>query len=89
MQNIQIQNGVNANINKITKEINQLELQKNSVQLNNKGIISAMQVINRMQGYDLTKQEEEENNDKVEQLRNELSIEELRQLAYKKESKDE
>lgn len=46
-----------------------------------------MQVINRMQGYDIKKEPEEENNDKIEQLRNELSIEELRQLAYKKEGK--
>lgn len=48
VENINIK-GVEKNIKKLKKEINDLELQKNSVQFNNKGILSAIQIINRMQ----------------------------------------
>lgn len=79
--------GVNKNINRIKKEINDLELQKNINPSDTKGILNTIKIINRMQGYDLTKQEQEDNNEneKVEELRRELTIDELRQLAYKKE----
>ena len=35
-----------------------------------------------MQGYDIVKEPEEENNDTIEEYRKQLSIEELKALAY-------
>ena len=78
VKNVDIK-GVEKNIKLITNEIRQLELQKNNIQLNNKAIISALSVINRMQGYETTKVEIQEN-DKERENMEQLSVEELRQL---------
>ena len=79
---INTENADEQEIEKMKNEIRQIELQKNTSPVDIKGILSVIQVINKMQGYDRVKEPEEENNDTIEEYRKQLSIEELKALAY-------
>ncbi len=79
---INTENADEQKIEKMKNEIRQIELQKNTSPVDIKGILSVIQVINKMQGYNIVKEPEEENNDTIEEYRKQLSIEELKTLAY-------
>lgn len=87
IQNVDIK-GVNKNIKLLTDSIRQLELQKNNIQLNTKGLLSALQIINRMQGYDITKVEIQQVDEERENMKA-LSKEELKAIAYANSKKDD
>ena len=79
---INTENADEQKIEKMKNEIRQIELQKNTSPVDIKGILSVIQIINKMQGYNIVKEPEEENNDTIEEYRKQLSIEELKTLAY-------
>ena len=80
----------NNQFNKVKKELQEIELESCNTPHNNiNAILKAIKVINRMQGYDIVKEPEEENNEeKIEEYKRELTIEELRALAYNKTNKN-
>ncbi len=80
----------NTKFEQIKKEIREIQIEScNTPNSNINGILNAIKVINRMQGYDIVKEPEEENNEeKIEEYKRELTIEELRKLVYNKTDKN-
>ncbi len=72
-------------INKMKNEIREIQLKENISPSDVKGMLSVIQEINKMQGYNTPKQEIQEEDTEREELKNNLTIEELRQLVYGKD----
>lgn len=78
---------VNKEIKSIVKQITALKQRRRVSAVNNNGILNAARVLNRMFGYDITKVEIQQQDQEKENMR-ELSIEELKAIAYANINRD-
>lgn len=78
---------VNKEIKSIVKQITALKQRRRVSAVNNNGILNAARVLNRMFGYDITKVEIQQPDQEKENMR-ELSIEELKAIAYANINRD-
>lgn len=78
---------VNKEIKAIVKQITALKQRRRVSAVNNNGILNAARVLNRMFGYDITKVEIQPQDQEKENMK-ELSIEELKAIAYANINRD-
>ena len=71
--------GVEAKIKEITTEIQNIGLRRRADAVNNNGIIKAVQTLNRMMGFDITKVEINSDDEEREEMEK-LTAEELKEL---------
>lgn len=79
--------GVNKHIKALIKEITYLKQRRRVSSVNTTGILNAAKVLNRMYGYDVTKVEIKPEDTSRSKLK-ELSVDELRALAYSNKKKE-
>lgn len=80
--------GVQKQVKSLITEISYLKQRRRVSAVNTNGILNAARILNRMQGYDVTKVEIKEEDDSRSKLKA-LSVEELKALAYSNKKKEE